>query len=243
MTTTAIGIDRSLADVLPHATDDCPIDGDPVDRATASSSSRPEPEPLHTDDGREVAANAVVLAGMAVTYDDRPQRTVLRRYRRRPTRRRKPRRAVRRRLRRPVRPRLHRRRWTAATCPTRPPSTRSSDSPRAPLATPSWPRGLVSGYIRAFALPCIDWPAQAPEALQPVTAARRAPRSSSSATPATTPPPTTRPNESPARSRHGRLLTYHGTGHTTYGKNVCADTYIDAYLLDLSLPPDGAECR
>ena len=40
----------------------------------------------------------------------------------------------------------------------------------------------------------------------------------------------------------GRLLTYHGGGHTIYSKDACADAYIDSYLMDLALPPSGAAC-
>ena len=40
----------------------------------------------------------------------------------------------------------------------------------------------------------------------------------------------------------GRLLTYAGTGHGTYGKDHCADAHIDSYLLDLTLPPESASC-
>ena len=101
--------------------------------------------------------------------------------------------------------------------------------------------GLVSGYIRAFTLPCIDWPVEPPAALLPVTAAGSPPilvigNTGDSAT----------PYESARRVagtlEHGRLLTYHGAAHTTYGKDDCADAYIDAYLLELSLPPNGIDC-
>ncbi len=98
---------------------------------------------------------------------------------------------------------------------------------------------LVSGYIRAFALPCIGWAAAAPDALQPVRA--------------TSSPPilvigNTGDNATPYDSARriadsldqGRLLTFHGTGHTTYGKDECADTAIDGYLLELTQPTEAA---
>ena len=240
MTTTAIGIDRSLAEVLAACDADCPIDGDPL-TAYRQLVEQARTRPLRTDDGREVAANAVVLAGMAVTYDDSLQRPVLRRDRRRPA-------GLGNLVQqfadgfvgqfdlastvavycaRPAPP-DHRRRGRASSPPT---------AARSATVAP----GLVSGYIRAFALPCLDWPAQAPDALQPVNATASPPilvigNTGDNAT----------PYDSAQRVagslEHGRLLTYHGTGHTTYGKNVCADTYIDPYLLDLTLPPTGADC-
>lgn len=100
---------------------------------------------------------------------------------------------------------------------------------------------LVSGYIRAFALPCVGWPALAPDAPHPVTAA---------GSPAilvignvgdnVTSYDTAR--RIAGTLEDGRLLTYHGSGHTTYGKSACADAYIDSYLMGLALPLNGADC-
>jgi pimeloyl-ACP methyl ester carboxylesterase len=42
--------------------------------------------------------------------------------------------------------------------------------------------------------------------------------------------------------RPSRLLSYAGWGHTAYGRSACATAYIDAYLLDGSLPPTGTVC-
>lgn len=39
-----------------------------------------------------------------------------------------------------------------------------------------------------------------------------------------------------------RLLSYAGWGHTAYGRNACTTEYIDAYLLDGTLPPEGTVC-
>ena len=69
LATTALGIDRSLASVLGACTAECPIDGDPV-VAFRQLVERARTRPLRTDAGQEVDANAIVLAGMAVTYDD-----------------------------------------------------------------------------------------------------------------------------------------------------------------------------
>ncbi len=42
--------------------------------------------------------------------------------------------------------------------------------------------------------------------------------------------------------RNSRLLSYAGWGHTAYGRSECTTEYIDAYLLDGSLPPVGTVC-
>jgi hypothetical protein len=39
------------------------------------------------------------------------------------------------------------------------------------------------------------------------------------------------------------LLTRDGNGHVSYDKSACAKQLIDAYLIDLSLPPAGTVCR
>jgi pimeloyl-ACP methyl ester carboxylesterase len=39
------------------------------------------------------------------------------------------------------------------------------------------------------------------------------------------------------------LLTREGNGHVSYDKSVCAKQLIDAYLIDLTLPPAGTVCR
>ncbi len=41
---------------------------------------------------------------------------------------------------------------------------------------------------------------------------------------------------------HGHLLTYDGDGHTAYGKSVCVDDTVDAYLLHGTVPPKGKAC-
>jgi pimeloyl-ACP methyl ester carboxylesterase len=42
----------------------------------------------------------------------------------------------------------------------------------------------------------------------------------------------------------GVLLTHEGQGHTSYlSGNSCVDDAVDAYLLDLTVPPDGTVCR
>jgi len=41
---------------------------------------------------------------------------------------------------------------------------------------------------------------------------------------------------------HGHLLTYHGEGHTSYGRNDCVDTAVHRYLIDLKVPPTDPDC-
>lgn len=40
----------------------------------------------------------------------------------------------------------------------------------------------------------------------------------------------------------GVLLTYNGTGHTSYGFHQCVDDAVDSYLIDLELPAEDIEC-
>jgi hypothetical protein len=39
------------------------------------------------------------------------------------------------------------------------------------------------------------------------------------------------------------LLTREGNGHVSYDKSACAKQAIDAYLIDLTLPPAGTVCK
>lgn len=41
---------------------------------------------------------------------------------------------------------------------------------------------------------------------------------------------------------HGRLVTYEGWGHGSYGSTDCTTTAVDRYLIDLVLPPPGTRC-
>jgi pimeloyl-ACP methyl ester carboxylesterase len=42
--------------------------------------------------------------------------------------------------------------------------------------------------------------------------------------------------------KNSRLLSYAGWGHTAYGRSECTTEFVDAYLLDVSLPPKGTVC-
>ncbi|GID30569.1 alpha/beta hydrolase [Paractinoplanes brasiliensis] len=42
--------------------------------------------------------------------------------------------------------------------------------------------------------------------------------------------------------RHGRLVTYEGSGHGVYKNTPCTTAAVDRYLIDLVVPPRGASC-
>jgi pimeloyl-ACP methyl ester carboxylesterase len=42
--------------------------------------------------------------------------------------------------------------------------------------------------------------------------------------------------------RNSRLLSYAGWGHTAYSRSACTSDYINAYLVDGTLPPEGTVC-
>ncbi|MBM2616632.1 alpha/beta fold hydrolase [Actinoplanes sp. LDG1-06] len=42
--------------------------------------------------------------------------------------------------------------------------------------------------------------------------------------------------------RHGRLVTYEGSGHGAYGNTPCTTAAVDRYLIDLVVPPEGTSC-
>ena len=41
---------------------------------------------------------------------------------------------------------------------------------------------------------------------------------------------------------HGNLVTYHGEGHTSYGRDDCVDRAVHAYFIDLLVPPTDPQC-
>ncbi len=45
-----------------------------------------------------------------------------------------------------------------------------------------------------------------------------------------------------AQLQHGVLLTRLGEGHTAYQASSCIRRYVDAYLIDLTVPPTGIRC-
>ena len=100
---------------------------------------------------------------------------------------------------------------------------------------------LSGAYVRVFALPCLDWPVQAPTELEQVTAAGTPPILvvGNTGDPVT---PFESAEHVAATLEQARLLTYMGGGHTTYGKDDCADAHIDSYLIDLDVPAESTVC-
>ncbi|MCC6225646.1 MAG: alpha/beta fold hydrolase [Microthrixaceae bacterium] len=41
---------------------------------------------------------------------------------------------------------------------------------------------------------------------------------------------------------NGNLVTYHGEGHTSYGRDECIDDAVHRYLIDLVVPPEDPQC-
>ncbi|MEZ5252437.1 MAG: alpha/beta hydrolase [Microthrixaceae bacterium] len=41
---------------------------------------------------------------------------------------------------------------------------------------------------------------------------------------------------------NGVLVTYHGNGHTSYGRSSCIDTIVERYLIDLEVPTQNPQC-
>ena len=209
-------------------------------RPTGISPRRSRTTPLRAGDGADVGFNAVGMAGLAVTYDEE--------------------------LRAPFYEAIAQGQrgdgslfelfahgfvdeldlgpTFAVNCLDLPHPTTAADvealAAQAAGAATVLPE-LSGAYVRAFALPCMHWPVPAPAALEPVTA----PGAPPILVVGNTGDPVT-PFESAERVaatlEDGRLLTYEGSGHTTYGKDQCADAHIDSYLLDLTLPPESAIC-
>lgn len=238
LTTIAVGIDRSLAEVLRACVTNCPIEGDPI-TAYRELVEQVREQPLKADNGGDIAGNAVVLAGMAVTYDDtmrdlfysavaegqRGLGNIVQQFAE------------------GFVGQFDLASTVNVYCVDRPhPTTITEVEDLATEAAhhASVVPGLVSGYIRAFALPCVDWKTTSATP-EPVTAEGSPPilvigNTGDNATPYDT------AVRVAGSLTNGRLMTYHGTGHTTYAKDECADSYIDAYVLDLAVPPSGAGC-
>ena len=82
---------------------------------------------------------------------------------------------------------------------------------------------LSGAYVRVFALPCLHWPVPAPTALEPITAAGAPPILVVGNT--GDPVDTLRVRRASRRQPRRTDISSptHGSGHTTYGKDSCAD--------------------
>jgi pimeloyl-ACP methyl ester carboxylesterase len=98
------------------------------------------------------------------------------------------------------------------------------------------------GAIANELLPCAFWPASVHSVVGPVTAPDGPPTlvvgtTNDSAT----------PYEQAVKVakllQHGRLLTYQGDQHTSYGASACTAEAAARYFVDLELPDDGTVCK
>ncbi len=97
------------------------------------------------------------------------------------------------------------------------------------------------GSIGNEMLPCAFWPV----APKPVTGAVTAANSPDILVLGNTGDAATPYQDSVKVSKmlaHGHLLTYHGEGHTSYGRSDCVDQAVDRYLIDLTVPPTDPDC-
>ncbi len=101
---------------------------------------------------------------------------------------------------------------------------------------------VFGGFIVWSNLPCRTWPAPAEGAPAPLAAEGAAPI----VVVGTTRDPATPYESAQALAEQldsGHLLTYEGDGHTAYRRGSdCLDAAVDAYLLDGTVPADGARC-
>jgi pimeloyl-ACP methyl ester carboxylesterase len=98
------------------------------------------------------------------------------------------------------------------------------------------------GSVANELLPCAYWPAPVKSVVGPVTAPDGPP---------TLVVGTTHDSATPYQQavdvaktlEHGRLLTYDGDQHTSYGASTCVADLVGKYLVDLTLPDDGTVCQ
>jgi pimeloyl-ACP methyl ester carboxylesterase len=112
-----------------------------------------------------------------------------------------------------------------------------ADADRVASASP-----IFGAYIVWSNAPCADWPVPSEGEPEPVHATGSAPI----LVVGTTRDPAT-PYESAqalaGQLDSGHLLTYDGDGHTAYRHgSSCIDKAVDSYLLDGTVPADGARC-
>ena len=101
---------------------------------------------------------------------------------------------------------------------------------------------LFGRYFVATDLLCSAWPHQEQNRPQEVRAAGSAPI----LVVGTTGDPATPYAWSEALAQqleNGTLLTWHGFGHTAYGKSNCVDAAVESFLIDGTVPEDGKACK
>jgi pimeloyl-ACP methyl ester carboxylesterase len=97
------------------------------------------------------------------------------------------------------------------------------------------------GAIANELLPCAFWPAPVRNVIGPVTAPGAPPilvigSTGDAAT------PFEHAQRVANNLENGRLLTFDGPGHTTFGTSDCTADAEAAYFIDLTLPPEGRVC-
>jgi pimeloyl-ACP methyl ester carboxylesterase len=89
--------------------------------------------------------------------------------------------------------------------------------------------------------PCAFWPAPAVEPVDPVRA-KGAPTILVVGNTGDVATPFGDAQKVAADLADGVLLTYHGSGHTSYGKSACVDAAVNAYLISLEVPEPDTSC-
>jgi pimeloyl-ACP methyl ester carboxylesterase len=90
--------------------------------------------------------------------------------------------------------------------------------------------------------PCAFWPAPAVEPIDPVRA-EGAPTILVVGNTGDVATPFGDAQKVAADLDDGVLLTYHGSGHTSYGKSACVDAAVNAYLISLETPAPDTSCN
>jgi pimeloyl-ACP methyl ester carboxylesterase len=99
----------------------------------------------------------------------------------------------------------------------------------------------VGGAVANELLPCAFWPAPVKDITGPVVAPEGPPVLVVGAT-GDAATPFQQAVTVASTLAHGRLLTFDGAGHTALGQSSCIDDAEAAYLVDLTLPPEGTVC-
>jgi hypothetical protein len=99
----------------------------------------------------------------------------------------------------------------------------------------------LGAYYATWVLPCVFWPAPATPAIRAPVAAGAPPILVVGAT-LDSQDPYQWSVDMAAQLDSGVLLTREGAGHPSYFASACVEEAVNAYLLDLSLPPPSLVC-